>query len=357
MSFVSENLMGKLFSKRKKSAGPRSSTKPVNEDMRNTDHLGGDSVGQGPALKSDIALIHGDAVASVSSVKPGSCVSGSKDQMVILYDYDKRKILEQWTGHTSAVTKVTYGRSIDAVFSSSRDKLIKLWKPGRTASQQDFRGHALVVTAIDLSQDNKTLCSGSRDNTVKLWDVETAACLKSNSIPQNLVTDVKFVPNSSFVVQTGEDKEVRVFDTRSLNPVFSFPKKQYLQMCCDISADGNFIVSSSNGFSGNGCEATLWDLRSRKLHLEYRGHIEAVEACLFLPGTERPLVATASRDCSVKIWNMLSGACETECYLSGSGPLTSLTAYSDGSILVGSFSQGVHLLKLQGNYLTKAFHY
>ena len=43
---------------------------------------------------------------------------------------------------------------------------------------------------------------------------------------------------------------------------------------------------------------------------ELRGHHEAVEACIFLPGASvgRPLlVASASRDCSVKLWDGASG--------------------------------------------------
>ena len=33
--------------------------------------------------------------------------------------------------------------------------------------------------------------------------------------------------------------------------------------CCDVSADGNYLISSSNGFDdGSGCEVKVWDRRA-----------------------------------------------------------------------------------------------
>ena len=49
----------------------------------------------------------------------------------------------------------------------------------------------------------------------------------------------------------------RLFDMRNLNVVHTFTKKQYIQMSCDVSSDGNYCLTCSNGFGGNGCEATV----------------------------------------------------------------------------------------------------
>lgn len=47
----------------------------------------------------------------------------------------------------------------------------------------------------------------------------------------------------------------------------------------------------------------LWDLRSRSIVHEFKGHTEAIDCCMFLPYCGGKLLATASRDCSVKIWD------------------------------------------------------
>ncbi|GFR58089.1 WD repeat-containing protein 31-like [Elysia marginata] len=311
--------MGKLFSrpKHRKAQGQRPASAAAVMQSNTSSHPS--EVGAGEARRGRLASmpetlispVHSDAVASVAFVLPELCLSGSKDGVIRLFDFNKQSLVGTWTGHDSAITKVCYGSSCDRVFSASRDKTIKLWHQGVSQFIQEFVGHSLVVSAIHINADSTCLCSGSRDNTVRLWDVESGSCTRVNTIPQNLVTDVKFVPGSSLLVQTGEDKEVRIFDLRSLEPVFSFPKKQYIQMCCDVTHDGNYICSSSNGFSGNGCEATVWDLRARRMLQELRGHHEAVEACTFLPRAGPDcsiLVATASRDCSVKLWDGNSGS-------------------------------------------------
>lgn len=36
-----------------------------------------------------------------------------------------------------------------------------------------------------------------------------------------------------------------------------FPAKQHIQTYCEVSVDGHQCVSCSNGFGGDGCEATV----------------------------------------------------------------------------------------------------
>lgn len=54
----------------------------------------------------------------------------------------------------------------------------------------------------------------------------------------------------------------RVWDSRAWQVTNTFPAKQYIQTHCDVSPNGNHLVSSSNGFGGQGCEATVrpWEV-------------------------------------------------------------------------------------------------
>ena len=49
----------------------------------------------------------------------------------------------------------------------------------------------------------------------------------------------------------------RVWDSRSWQVTNTFPAKQYIQTHCDVSFNGHYMLSSSNGFGGQGCEATV----------------------------------------------------------------------------------------------------
>ena len=50
----------------------------------------------------------------------------------------------------------------------------------------------------------------------------------------------------------------RLWDGRSMEVVKNFPKKQYIQTCCDFIDDGLTCISTSNGFGGHGCEITVY---------------------------------------------------------------------------------------------------
>ena len=49
----------------------------------------------------------------------------------------------------------------------------------------------------------------------------------------------------------------RIWDSRNLQVCMTFPRKQYIQNCCDMSEDNNYCLTCSNGFGGSGCEATV----------------------------------------------------------------------------------------------------
>ncbi|XP_013388871.1 WD repeat-containing protein 31 [Lingula anatina] len=293
--------------------------------------------------------IHTEAVTSLAAVHPGAVITGSKDQSVVWYDYDNGSEISRWNGHDKEVTKVAYAHHLNKVFSASRDRTVKSWQLGQSQPQHTFQGHELVVTALSLQpMDNSQMISGSRDNALRLWDLQTGDCLKESKVSRNLVTDISWAKNMDAVAQVGEDKELKIWDPRTLEVVHCFQRKQYIQTCCDLTEDGNYCLTCSNGFSGNGCEVTLWDMRAKSLVCEYKGHTETVGACMFLPGVaDRSLIASVSSDCTVRIWDRETTECVGQEVIAGSGPLTSMVAYHDGSICVSSFNAGIHVFSIK----------
>lgn len=292
--------------------------------------------------------IHEDAITCIDAYAPGTSLTGGKDNSVVLFNWKQGVTLRQWTGHSRDVTKVKHVG--ETIFSSSRDKTIKVWQASKAGNEpiSTFEGHRLVVTAIDLNEDGTLLFSGSRDNCVRLWDTTKNTSISEKEVSRNLVSCVKWVPGTQTqVAQTGEDKMVRIWDTRNMQPSFTFAAQQYFQTCCDCSRNGQFILTCSNGFNGKGCEATLWDVREQKMICRYIGHQQTTSACVFLPCLEhvwsKDLIATASHDSTVKIWERDSTECLTTLDFSGAGPLTDLCVWDDGSLCVSTTNMGVYL--------------
>ncbi|KAF6729772.1 WD repeat-containing protein 31 [Oryzias melastigma] len=294
---------------------------------------------------------HHGSINTVTNLSPDLCVSGGTDQAVVVYDWKQGRMCQSFQGHNREVTKVLCYPGSTWIFSASRDKTVLMWDLNQGDEPiQEFCGHELVVNGIAVSPDGTKLCTGSRDNWMCLWDIETAKCEQRHNISRNLVTHVCWVPASSSVVQTSEDKMIRVWDSRTWQVTHTFPAKQYIQTHCDVSPNGNHLISSSNGFGGQGCEATLWDLRQPGCKVvEYRGHLQTTACCVFLPvccgGTAR--VATSSHDSSVKIWDQNTAACLGTLALDGAGPLVALAPSDPNNILCASFNSGLHHIQLE----------
>lgn len=163
------------------------------------------------------------------------------------------------------------------------------------------------------------------------------------------VTHLCWVPAEPYVLQSSEDKTLRLWDSRELRVAHTFPGKQHVQTYCDVSQDGRYGLSSSSGFGGEGCEATLWDLRQTRSRMrEYKGHFQTAASCIFLPKGLglAPAIATSSHDCMVKLWSQDSGACLATLCLDGAGPLAALAACDSATLLCASFSTGIHVLRV-----------
>ena len=235
--------------------------------------------------------------------------------------------------HTKTVTKVCIAPHIEGIVTGCRDAQVRLWRRDSSAPAV-FSGHSLVVTAVVISPDNKRIISGSRDNCIKIWDVSTGNLLCSITENRNLITDMKLSDN--ILVQTSEDKRVRIWDTRNLDLIHAFPFKSYIQTSCDISLDGNLIVSGSNGFNGSGCQLNIWDIRNRTQIHELRGHLQGVNAVAFLPVQPSKTVVSASKDSVIKVWDLEQESCSMETRLAGMGSIFSVLSYEEGDVLSGT---------------------
>lgn len=100
------------------------------------------------------------------------------------------------------------------------------------------------------------------------------------------------------------------------------PRANNIHLHCEWVPDGNQVISTSNGFNGDGCEITvaadvrkkkkiqIWDIRAAKKIRDLRGHEGSVTGVTYITQHGLPnkkLLASCSLDKTVKIWNMEDG--------------------------------------------------
>ncbi|KAK6041722.1 WD domain, G-beta repeat protein, partial [Cooperia oncophora] len=99
-----------------------------------------------------------------------------------------------------------------------------------------------------------------------------------------------------------------LWDPRNLELIAQLPRKNHIQLHCEF-IDDKVLVSTSNGFNGDGCEISIWDLRTRKLLRELRGHEGSVPCVAGLTQTVtlKRLLMSVSMDRTIRIWNIEDG--------------------------------------------------
>ena len=112
------------------------------------------------------------------------------------------------------------------------DSLVRWLYCTHAAQTHSTHTHTHTHTRTAYSQ---LLCSGSRDNSVSLWDANTGKSISSMYAPRNLVTDLKWIAGEKAVVQSSEDKTLRVWDLRTCSTVQHFRARNYLQVWLCVS--------------------------------------------------------------------------------------------------------------------------
>ncbi len=208
--------------------------------------------------------------------------------------------------------------------------------------------HELIITALDYNYYSNQLLTGSRDSVLKLVDIEKQNCSHQfPKISRNLVTCVTWLPESfTQFLQTSEDKQVYLWDSRQEDPAIIFPKKNWIQTCCDVSPNANICISCSNGFNNEGCEATSWDLKAGKMLYEYKSHAQTVHKCKFLPENSSCFV-TVSNDATVNKWevNNSGSPMDTKRPPTYSGLISLAICKRDSRVYTGALSGDVYSMK------------
>ncbi|MCP9261559.1 WD repeat-containing protein 31 [Dirofilaria immitis] len=262
------------------------------------------------------APVHSDAIGALAPVRPGIVLSGGRDKLIALNNIDTGKCILRWYGHEKEVTKIAYRNSFAKHFilSGSRDSQIRLWQFDSPNTLRIFSGHQMSIGGLAMVDQTKFI-SGARDATLRLWDLETGACLCAARHSRNLVV-------ICFSLNLGQ--------LQSLSCV-SVPNEKSHTYTLRFLPDGNYCITSSNGFNGDGCEITLWDIRQQKMMLEYHGHEESQV-------TSKRMLLSVSADHTARLWNVDDGSCLWSELIPTASDLLACVGFRDGNIVVSGLN-------------------
>jgi WD40 repeat protein len=133
---------------------------------------------------------------------------------------------------------------------------------------------------------------------------------------------MSWVSTEPLVLQGSEDLHLRLWDHRAMSkPAAVMAGYTYFPLTC--AAMGDYFLTGSNGFDGEGCELRLWDRRTLRQLVEMKGHLQAVSALDILPpttsGASTLMAVSGSKDGELRLWELSSGACVAQQHLPAGG--------------------------------------
>ncbi|GAX21127.1 transducin (beta)-like 1 [Fistulifera solaris] len=254
-----------------------------------------------PVHTNYIATGSGDASARIWEMG-GKCARDGYHSVKLLPHGTDR-----WDSKNKDVTTLEWASNGEYLATGSYDGVARIWSLSG-ALLHTLRGHNGPVFSLKWNKRGNYLLSGSYDRTTIVWDVsESTGFIVQQFTEHNApALDVDWKDDETFA-SCSSDKTVQVCKVGSSKPL-----KVYLGHTDEVNGvkwdpTGRYLASCSDD-----CTAKIWDVDSDRSDplFDLKDHSEEIYTLKWSPVTtgRPPLLATASFDGKVILWNIEDGS-------------------------------------------------
>ena len=168
-------------------------------------------------------------------------------------------------------------------------------------------GHGEAILATQFSPlSSARMVSGSGDCTARIWDCDTGTPMHTLKGHSSWVLVVSWSPDDSMIATGSMDNTVRLWDPKS-GQSFGQPLKGHTKWVRSLAWEPYHLQASGRprlASASKDATVRIWDVISKRIEIVLSGHKGSV-SCVRWGGTGR--IYTSSQDKSVKIWNANKG--------------------------------------------------
>mmetsp|Transcript_21599 Transcript_21599/g.30249 ORF Transcript_21599/g.30249 Transcript_21599/m.30249 type:complete len:511 (+) Transcript_21599:187-1719(+) len=198
-------------------------------------------------------------------------------------------------GHSKTVTSLAIHPVYTVIVSGSEDGTIKVWDHECGEYLRTLKGHTEAVNSLSFSPTGSHLASSSSDLAIKLWDFSSYACLRTLTGHEHTISSVKFIPSPSDSI-TLPSNDANASDQKSSSAGESTSSS--FSTGIDASKAGaSFLVSASRDRS-----VKIWDVESGYCVKTITDHTDWVR-CIAVRESDGQIMATSGHDQLIFLYN------------------------------------------------------
>ncbi|KAG8430148.1 hypothetical protein GDO86_018389 [Hymenochirus boettgeri] len=216
------------------------------------------------------------------------------------------------------------------------------------------QGHFNNMVALSYSPDGQHIVTGGDDGKVKVWDTRSGFCFVTFTDHASSVSAVTFTSNGQVVLSASLDGTVRAFTLLRYRNFRTFTSPRPVQFSC-LSVDGSGDIVCAG--AQDSFEVYVWSMQTGRLLDVLAGHEGPISCVAFNPW--RSVLATASWDKTIRLWDMVDSWRTTETLTLNSDALTVAfrpdgkeiaVATLDGEITFWDPEKGTQMGSIEGRH-------
>jgi ribosome assembly protein 4 len=177
----------------------------------------------------------------------------------------------------------------------------------RCSASISGHGEAILATAFSPAS-SATMATGSGDNTARIWDCDTGTPLHTLRGHTSWVLVVAFAPDGNILATGSMDNTVRLWDAKT-GEALGGPLKGHAKWITSLAWEPYHLQSTGRprlASASKDATVRIWDVPLRRIETVLSGHKGSI-TCVRWGGLGK--VYTSSQDKAIKIWDSKNWSC------------------------------------------------